>query len=239
MLSIGFESEAFAEQAEMLGKRLGLEVDNVHEPRLCIGESGLSLKFPGFSPVFADFEKSRRRVLHNRGGQDALIRACRPAPGVRIVDATAGWGRDAAVLASLGAQVTMIEQNPVMHALLEDALQRSSLQENLSLVQGEAGEWLTQLESEVPPDVIYLDPMHPVRQKSALVQKDMQILQQLVNKQPNPHAVLAIAISRAKRSVVVKWPQKSPPLAEPTSRIPGKTVRFDVYAGLGRMLIKE
>ncbi|BBI63969.1 hypothetical protein HSBAA_52750 [Vreelandella sulfidaeris] len=43
-----------------------------------------------------------------------------------IVDATAGLGRDAFVLASLGAQVLLIERVAAIAALLEDGLKRAS-----------------------------------------------------------------------------------------------------------------
>ncbi|GHM54843.1 hypothetical protein ECZU51_35130 [Escherichia coli] len=37
-----------------------------------------------------------------------------------VVDATAGLGRDAFVLASVGCRVRMLERNPVVAALLDD-----------------------------------------------------------------------------------------------------------------------
>jgi hypothetical protein len=42
-----------------------------------------------------------------------------------IIDATAGLGRDAFLLASLGATVTMIERSADMHALLLDGMARA------------------------------------------------------------------------------------------------------------------
>nr|VUD25346.1 methyltransferase [Salmonella sp. NCTC 7297] len=39
-----------------------------------------------------------------------------------VVDATAGLGRDAFVLASVGCRVRMLERNPVVAALLDDGL---------------------------------------------------------------------------------------------------------------------
>ncbi len=44
----------------------------------------------------------------------------------RIVDATAGLGRDAFLLASLGAEVTLLERSPEVHALLADGIARAS-----------------------------------------------------------------------------------------------------------------
>ena len=45
-------------------------------------------------------------------------------PGIRptLLDATAGLGRDAFVLAELGCTLTLIERQPLIAALLEDGL---------------------------------------------------------------------------------------------------------------------
>ena len=59
-------------------------------------------------------------------GQD-LPKAAGFKPGINphIIDATAGLGRDAFLLASLGATVTMIERSADMHALLLDGMARA------------------------------------------------------------------------------------------------------------------
>ena len=59
--------------------------------------------------------------------KDALARAAGFGKGIvpTIVDATAGLGRDAFMLACLGAQVTLLERSPEVHGLLRDALARA------------------------------------------------------------------------------------------------------------------
>lgn len=42
-----------------------------------------------------------------------------------VLDGTAGLGRDAFVLASLGCKVQMVERHPVVAALLDDGLKRA------------------------------------------------------------------------------------------------------------------
>src|SRR5205085_421253 len=108
------------------------------------------------------------------GKQQGLVRACKPKCGMRIIDATAGWGRDAAVLASFGAEVIMLERHPVMAALLSDALASSKSEFpkkglNLRLHTLDAFAYLQALSLTDCPDIIYMDPMHPTRVKSALV----------------------------------------------------------------------
>jgi len=79
------------------------------------------------------------------------------------------------------------------------------------------------------PDVIYIDPMHPNRQKAALVKKDLQVLQQLIGADEDVLALIHLATTRALQKVVVKWPQQLPALLKPCTSITGKTVRFDIY----------
>ena len=187
-----------------------------------------------FSPLCVDFSSSIWQKRRDAGKKQGLVRACKPAEGVRILDATAGWGRDAAVLASFGAEVHMLERQPVMAALLADGLSRMSHQPArplvLSLLAMDAKNYLQTLATVDYPDVIYIDPMHPARQKSALVKKDMQALQQLIGADNDACDLIQLAITRARQRVVVKWPQRLAPLLPPTLSISGKTVRFDVYS---------
>ena len=185
----------------------------------------------GFSPLSVDFSRQTVQKRRDAGKKQGLVRACKPAPGVRILDVTAGWGRDAAILASFGAEVVMIERQPTMAALLADGLARSPSHDgfNLSLLHMDAKDYLMALPEADYPDVIYIDPMHPTRQKSALVKKDMQALQQLFGADDDVEALVQCAIKRAQHRVVVKWPQRLSAVLKPDLTVPGKTVRFDIY----------
>ena len=57
------------------------------------------------------------RLKFGGGRGQALPKACGLSKGQtpRIVDATAGLGRDSFLLASLGAEVTLIERSKRMH----------------------------------------------------------------------------------------------------------------------------
>ena len=189
----------------------------------------LALSLEVLSPLFVDFGSLVVKRRTQAGKKQGLLRACQPAPQVRIIDATAGWGRDAALLASFGAEVLMLERHPTMAALLADGLRRKPSSLTLSLEPIDALPYLTALQPADYPDVIYIDPMHPTRQKSALVKKDMQVLQQLIGADNDALSLIARACERVKRRVVVKWPQRLPPLLKPSRCVAGKTVRFDVY----------
>ena len=157
---------------------------------------------------------------------------------LHIVDATAGLGQDAFVLASLGCTVTLFERNPVIHALLADGLARAALNvdcaaivERMRLLEGSSIEWLARPGTEAA-DVVYLDPMFPHRDKSALVKKEMQVFRTIVGDDEDSAQLLAAALERARYRVVVKRPRKASAIegAEPTTRIEGKSSRYDVYA---------
>ena len=94
--------------------------------------------------------------------------------------------------------------------------------------------FLTDLPEPNWPDVIYLDPMYPSRDKSALVKKDMQILHQLVGHDATGAELLSIAVQRAKKRVVVKRPKGAPLLntLKPVAEVVSKNTRYDIYAPL-------
>lgn len=154
-----------------------------------------------------------------------------------VIDATAGLGRDGFLLACLGCQVTMLERSPQIAALLKDALHRVQTAPDfaddlkITLINVDAINYLQKLTAAEYPDVIYLDPMHPPRSKSALVKKEMRILREVVGDDNDATTLLQTALTRAKKRVVVKRPRLSPPLGDikPSFIISGKQQRFDIY----------
>ena len=225
-----------------LVKNESLEYRNL----LISSPNGLALKQTGKNspgPIMVDFTRgSMQYRLRQGGGRDqALARAIGLKKGWRpaVIDATAGLGRDAFVLASLGCHVHMIERSPILAALLEDGLQRASRTEltaetvrnRLSLSRADSRDILQKLTQDELPDVVYLDPMYPERTKSSLVKKEMRILRELAGDDKDAAMLLKIAMERTRNRVVVKRPRLAPPLNDmsPSHDISGKTSRFDVY----------
>lgn len=233
-VAIGYDTEELFEQATLLQQQLNLPIDNQAHQQLLLTKDRLVLKIGEFSPLYADFSSKTWQKRRDAGKKQGLVRACKPGPGVRIIDTTAGWGRDAAVLASFGAEVLMLERQPLMAVLLKDALERQDEHSkkilNLKLCSIDSASYLQTLAEADYPDVIYIDPMHPQRQKTALVKKDMQVLQQLIGPDSDTLPLLELAMTKTLSRVVVKWPQHLPPLLTPRSSISGKTVRFDIYS---------
>ncbi|MBF0184902.1 MAG: class I SAM-dependent methyltransferase [Magnetococcales bacterium] len=197
-------------------------------------------------PIFVDFVQGKAgyRRQHGGGWRQPLVRAVglRPSQPLRIVDATAGLGQDAFVLAALGGVVTMLERSSVLSCLLADGLRRLAEQSRLqalpqvtlTLQTGDARHLLAAWGEEAPlqrPEVIYLDPMYPHRPGSALVKKEMRRLRRLVGDDTDADALLLQALPVATRRVVVKRPRAAPVLAgqRPTMSLESNLTRYDIY----------
>jgi 16S rRNA (guanine1516-N2)-methyltransferase len=154
-----------------------------------------------------------------------------------VFDTTAGLGRDAFLLAALGCQVILFERHPTVAMLLEEALLHAKTHpallptlSRMTLIKTCAIDYL-QIGS-IYPDVIYCDPMFPVRNKSAAVKKEMQFLHKVVGQDGDQDAATLVdtALHYAKKRVVVKRPRMGLPLkAAPHFSIEAKRFRFDIY----------
>ncbi|HHQ4652993.1 TPA: class I SAM-dependent methyltransferase [Aeromonas hydrophila] len=241
-MQILLEDPAKAPQAEVLASQLGQT--DLPQFALVFTAARLELRKldePKLGAVYVDFVEGavahRRKFGGGRGQSIAKAVGLKAGAMPRVVDATAGLGRDAFVLASLGCKVTMIERSPVVAALLQDGLTRAALdpeigpwvRERMQLLHGPAVETLLGLTER--PDVIYLDPMFPHKQKSALVKKEMRVFQSLVGPDLDADALLPAALAMADKRVVVKRPDYAGWLNEhkPSMAIETKSNRFDVY----------
>ncbi|WP_313025247.1 class I SAM-dependent methyltransferase [Pseudomonas lopnurensis] len=235
----------FAATASEWARRLGLPEQGVDaEFALQLGEGGLrlqSLEAQAPGPVRVDFVEgaaAHRRQFGGGSGQ-MIAKAVGIQPGVRprVLDATAGLGRDAFVLATLGCEVQLIERQPLIAALLDDGLARArrdaevaAIAGRMTLLEGNAIELMEHWQGE-PPQVIYLDPMFPHRDKSALVKKEMRLFRPFVGDDLDAPALLAAALRLASHRVVVKRPRKAPAIdgAKPGYVLEGKSSRYDIY----------
>lgn len=212
------------------------------------------LNDPTLQPLSVDF--SSPQLLHRlkTSGKNqplakaiglANLRADEARPFV--IDCTAGLGTDALVMAALGCRVRSLERSETIFQLLEDGLARlkavdTDLASRLSFENAEASKILVALQATSPnmnmnvnvkPDVIYLDPMYPEegRSKSALPKKTMQIFRRLLEGDHDADELWTQAMKAAKKRVVVKRPMHAPSLGDrkPTHSFEGKTARFDLY----------
>lgn len=201
----------------------------------------IKLDEPKLGAIYVDFAggavKHRRKFGGGKGQAIAKAVGLKPGVAPTVVDGTAGLGRDAFVLASLGCKVTMLERSPIVAALLEDGLARARqdseigdwIEERLQLVYASS---LSELEHlNIHPDVVYLDPMYPHKKKSALVKKEMRVFQSLVGADLDADGLFSPAMKIATKRVVVKRPDYAEYLADakPSMAIETKKNRFDVY----------
>ncbi|MGF1698255.1 class I SAM-dependent methyltransferase [Vibrio lamellibrachiae] len=246
--------EALSQQDTLdnLAKRWGLTHDSTSVFALVLTEEHLELRKldePKLGAIYVDLvggAVGHRRKFGGGKGQ-SIAKAAGLNKGVTptILDATAGLGRDAFVLASLGCRVQMVERHPVVAALLDDGLARATqdpeigqwVGERMSLIHAsshDALDKLSQDESFEQPDIVYLDPMYPHpenKKKSALVKKEMRVFQSLVGADNDADDLITPALALASKRVVVKRPDYAPWLGKkkPSMAIETKKNRFDVY----------
>jgi len=191
--------------------------------------------------VVVDFNEDKLKFRRTNPGVGKLPLAS--AIGIKkshrpvVLDSTAGLGKDAFLLASLGSKVYLTERHPVIAWLLKDGLKRAQedpqssglFSHNMHFI-GSSMEALQE-----PPkrqvDVIYMDPMYPTseRRKSAKVKKEMQLLRRLIVSDDDASLWLKKARDLAPK-VVVKRPDWATPLGEDIhASITSKNHRFDVY----------
>ena len=204
--------------------------------RLKREDKGLALVGGGME-LLPDLTRMLPRLAPGRLQKELLVRAARvrgmSAP--HAVDATAGLGEDALLLAAAGFTVTLFERDETIAALLADSLERAAAHERLAPIVARmrfvAGDSIALLPTIDPaPDVVLLDPMFPDRGKSASAKKKLQLIQMLERPCDDEEALLAAALSAHPKKVVIKRPAKGPQLAgaTPSYSLAGKAVRYDV-----------
>jgi len=249
LLSVSFQQPALKQAAQSFAEAHQLSCQPLHKAR-----SILTLNFNELQLELIDLQNKMtltvdfiggslgHRKKYGGGKNQTIARAIGIKQGQgapSVLDATAGLARDSYVFACLGCKVTMLERSPVIAALVEDGIQRARLNTefNHTIGQGfvlhhrDALSYLQAMDDDYP-DVIYLDPMYPEKKKSAAVKKNMQMLQKLIGHDTDTDQLLAIALTKALKRVVVKRPRTAPPLQstrKPTLSYESKATRYDVY----------
>lgn len=153
-----------------------------------------------------------------------------------IIDATAGLGYDAFILASLGANVTLIERSEKIYDLLKAAISEAKLHggeiskivNRMNLLFGDSKDILP----NIAPEVILIDTMYKDRKKSALVKNDMRLVREVVGSDSDHVELINVALNNASKRVVIKQPRYAETLDNIKAcshQILGKTIRYDVY----------
>ena len=196
-LSIILDIELFTDKLNQK-RRQQLSQTSIQPILLLDEKNKLSWLSDGLS-VATEWDKLQRRVVSAGRKSELLLQAAKVTSDSIVIDATAGFGHDSLILASTGAQVIMLEQQPLMALLLLVEQQRMSglanwqkLMSRLQIINTDALSYFDSLNNVSAADqsklidVVYLDPMFPENSyqdsktgKGAKVGKHMQALHQL------------------------------------------------------------
>ena len=226
------------DQAESFARKTDSQIVDKPGKNLTVLFDSKGVSLTGYGLTYqGDFENMLYRVTNGRLQHEMLVRAAKlEKEGRKAIDATAGMGEDAFLLAAQGYEVTLYEQNPVVAVLLKDALRRAKkhpvlkeIAARMKLVEGDSVECMSKLLD--PVDAIYLDPMFPARQKSSLINKKLQLIQKLEPPCSEETDLFDAAIKAAPDKIIVKRPLKSEFLAgrKPSYTLNGKAIRYDCY----------
>ena len=263
-------------EADNLGLRQNAEREGDHEVAFFTDEYGPLIKYRGME-LRGDFSHMKPRLtlaslrgelLVKASGIKELLSAIKES-GIDkegegreeqrrpvLLDATAGLGEDSLILAAAGFRVKLYEKDPVIGALLQDAIEKAkaysgdlatikeaamrmelfredSIVAMKEMAQGSVAPMQAngqvREENKQGPDVILLDPMFPEKKKKSLSKKKMQLLQLIEKPCEDEEALLEAALSLRPGRIIIKRPPKGPYLAgyKPTYSLTGKIVRID------------
>ena len=253
------EGEQGCSRAERLSRELGFPIlqevpDRLH---LVAGASSLFVcgRLPGEegrrTPPYMCPDLSRLDISSGPGRckDQPLLKAIlgrKKGYGRVVYDLTAGLGEDAWILSASGCSLVAVERDPVIFALLRDALARAGIEgqvlaRRIHLVHAQAQDLLLssarRKELLLPqPDVLYMDPFFvSERRRRGMQKRSMRILRWIGEQEaPGDSQDLLDAGMRSRAGrVVLKRPRHSTPLnsryGPRIHAVQGRGFRFDIY----------
>ena len=227
-----------AADAQALAEKLGLPTASVPGDGLNVVFDADGVSLMGYGMRYrGDFSEMLRRLTGGRLAHEMLAHIAKTKKeNPTAIDATAGMGEDSILLAASGYTVTMFEQNPVIAALLRDAMRRGADDPELAPILARMHLYEEDSTKSAPllcrdADLVYLDPMFPARQKSGLIGKKLQLIQKLEQPCTAEETLWQMAVALHPGKIVVKRPLKGPVLAGkvPGYTVKGKAIRYDCY----------
>ncbi len=236
------DEDADEQHARQIASHLDIQLVSSMPPLDCddtflhLSARGLSLE-RGELSICPDFSLLLPRLAPGKLHRELVVRAAKlkgQCDDPLAIDATAGLGEDALFLAAYGYTVHLYERDPVIAALLRDAISRAVADPDIAeyarrmlVFEQDSIEAMEHLDRR--PDIIYLDPMFPERKKSAAVKKKFQLLHEIESSAQDEEELLNAALRVNPRKIIIKRPLKGPQLAgyKPSYALLGKAVRFD------------
>lgn len=208
--------------------------------------------FNNSGPIYCDFAGGTAEYRRTQGkySRKSPIARAVSVPGktfeeTHVVDATGGLGVDAFTLAFLGFKVTVIERDPIIYTLLQDGYQRGvqcqdtkKVLERMTLIHSDSFDYFNSVLSRPPSendvDVVFLDPMYPLKDKVALPKKAMMIARRFLPKTSSLEEFIEISRKVSKYKVVLKRPYYEKSQNPETTTYSGRSTNFEVYASHNR-----
>ena len=223
--------------AEAIARRVGVPLSDEAGDGLTLLVDGTGVSLTGYGMTYSgDFERMLNRVTDGRLSHEILVRVTKTKEeNPTAVDATAGMGEDSFLLAAAGYNVTLYEKDPVVAALLRDALRRAKKNKILAPIVARMrlvdGDSIAEMPHHTGADLIYLDPMFPERQKSGLIGKKLQLIQHLEAPCTDENALLDAAFAAEPKKIIIKRPLKGAFLGgrKPQYSVNGKAIRYDCF----------
>lgn len=186
-----------------------------------------------------NWQSLTHRIVNAGRKSELLLQACKSNQGQYIIDGTAGFGHDALLLASTGADVAMVEKHPVIALLLHYEYQLMLSNKNwlklLSRIYIYYGDFINTINKLNKADIIYLDPMFPNNSYTAKVNKNMQLLHDIASPPTidDEKFLFNCAINNIHDNgkLIIKRPINTPFLANktPVQSYSNDAIRFDKY----------
>ncbi len=235
------DSNEYRNEAEEFAEKYGMPFTEDREEalksflRLHYTKNGVFLE-NGDSSISGDYTKLLKRLRYDNLTHELIVKAAKikDRGNLDIVDMTAGMGEDSLLLAASGHRVTLLEKDPVIAELLRDTVKRagsfSGLSEavaRMTVVCADSKEYLEK--KDVHPDIVYLDPMFPEKEKNSLTKKKFQLIHLLEKPCSDEEEMLKAAVDSKPLRIIIKRPLKGPWLGDkkPSFSLTGKTIRYD------------
>ncbi len=155
----------------------------------------MSLSFDDYNKILMDNKKHQLNKIFK-------------TKNLNILDCTGGFAKDAAILSSLGNDVTLIERNPLIMYLLIDAKEKiknhniRSIFSRIKIRFGNCIDFLRNTNKHF--DCIYFDFMFNVN-KSALPSKNEQFLRKIVKNDINENKdIIHETLQRVNSKIIIK-----------------------------------
>jgi 16S rRNA (guanine1516-N2)-methyltransferase len=190
----------------------------------------IMLVYQNLKPYFIDIQKQwdyhrkhfQKASLYN----DPLAKALGVKKGKQkpqVWDATAGALGDSILIRSYGCEVTSFERNPLVAALIINALKfaPSEFLEGFS--------FNTHSFEGTSADVLYFDPMYKEGNSKAAPKKEMAIFRDFVGVDHDAVTMAEFYLQQCQRLVIKRSIKATPLLDNPHHSITGKSTAYDVY----------